>query len=131
MKKILLVSAVIFALAFAIPAIATPQVPADGLKMDKTKKVVVFNHSTHKALKCVQCHHQVNGEESFKKCGDAGCHDNMDRQDKSAKSYYRAFHGKDTQHASCLTCHREIATKNPEKKAEITGCKGSKCHPAQ
>lgn len=130
MKRLVLGSLALLVLAFAIPALASqPAVPADGLKMEKGKQPVVFNHSTHKEITCGQCHHPVEGKENFQKCGTAGCHDSMDRKDKSVKGYYNAMHGKDLKYPTCLTCHREMAEKQPEKKKELTACKQSKCHP--
>lgn len=117
-------------LALALPALASqPAVPADGIKMDKGKQPVVFNHSTHKNEKCGVCHHPVDGKENYQKCGSAGCHDSMDRKDKSEKGYYNAIHGKNLKFMNCLTCHLEVAAKEPDKKKELTSCKGSKCHP--
>lgn len=130
MRNLILSGLGLFLLALAIPALAAqPAVPADGLKMDLVKKGVVFNHSSHKDIKCVECHHLVNDKEDFQKCAAAGCHDNLDRKDKSVHSYYRAIHGKKLQHKTCLSCHQEFAAAHPDQKKELTGCKQSKCHP--
>lgn len=132
MRTLLLSSLALLVLALSIPAFAAqPAAPADGLKMEATqKKVVVFNHTTHKELKCVQCHHMVEGKETFQKCASAGCHDNMDRKDKSERGYYQAMHGKDGKNVkSCVACHTEVAAAKPDLKKELTACKGSKCHP--
>lgn len=132
MRTLLLSSLALLVLALAIPAIAAqPAAPADGLKMEATgKKVVVFNHSTHKEQTCVACHHPVQGKEEFRKCATAGCHDNMDRKDKSERGYYQAMHGKDGKVTkSCVACHTEIVAAKPDLKKDLTACKGSKCHP--
>lgn len=132
MRTLLLSSLALLVLALAIPALAAqPAAPADGLKMEATgKKVVVFNHSTHKEQTCVTCHHLVQGKEEFRKCNTAGCHDNMDRKDKSEHGYYQAMHGKDVKTVkSCVACHTEIAAAKPDLKKDLTACKGSKCHP--
>lgn len=132
MRTLVLSSLALLILALAIPAIAAqPAAPADGIKMEATqKKVVVFNHSTHKELKCVQCHHLVGGKEEFRKCATAGCHDSMDRKDKSERGYYQAMHGKTEKDIkSCVACHTEVAAAKPDLKKELTACKGSKCHP--
>ena len=136
MKKLLFVCLSLFVLAVALPALAAdPEAPADGLKMERTKKPVVFNHSTHKANKCVDCHHQVDGKESYAKCGSAGCHDIMDKKDKSSKGYYHIIHQKkDLKFQGCLNCHTTVATSDAVKSdaakvKELIGCgKGSKCH---
>lgn len=132
MRTLLLSSLALLVLALAIPAIAAqPAAPADGLKMEATgKKVVVFNHTTHKDVTCVQCHHPVDGKEDFRKCNTSGCHDNMDRKDKSERGYYQAMHGKTSDKIkSCVACHTEVAAAKPDLKKELTACKGSKCHP--
>ena len=130
-KRISSILAVLI-LAFALPAAATqPAVPPDGLKMDKTKQPVIFNHSTHqKGMKCGECHHPVDGKENYGKCANAGCHDSMDRKDKSVKGYYNALHAKSgAKFATCASCHIQTAEKFPDKKKELTACKQSKCHP--
>ncbi len=133
MKKFLLLSCITAALlAMAMAAVAAPPpVPADGIKIDKNpKQVVIFNHSTHKAEKCDACHHMVDGKENYGKCFEAGCHDNMDRKDKSVKSYYNVIHAKSgTKFSTCMSCHLQTAEKMPDKKKELTACKQSKCHP--
>jgi hypothetical protein len=121
--------------ALAFPAIfafaAQPPVPPDGLKLDKNpKQVVIFNHGSHKDIKCGECHHMVEGKENYGKCFDAGCHDVMDRKDKSAKSYYNVAHAKSgTKFSTCVSCHMQVVEKTPDKKKELTACKQSKCHP--
>ena len=132
MKKCILSVFALLVLALALPAqAAQPDVPPDGLKLDKTKQPVVFNHSTHKTdMKCGDCHHVVEGKENYGKCGNAGCHDSMDRKDKSVKGYYRAMHEKSgTKFVTCQSCHLQVAEKFPDKKKELTACKQSKCHP--
>ncbi len=116
---------------FAIPALYAADVPPDGLKMENTKNPVTFNHSTHKAEECVVCHHMSGGDASkIKKCSSEGCHDNFDKKDKSVHNYYKAMHGKgDKGTHSCLSCHKEKAGNDKDKKKELAGCKKSVCHP--
>jgi hypothetical protein len=132
MKKLLITGIFCMLAALALPAIAAqPEVPADGLKMEKSgKKVVIFNHSTHKDEKCVTCHHPVEGKEDYRPCGTEGCHDIIGTKDKSVHSYNQAIHKKkDNKHESCLSCHIKIAGDDKDKKKELTGCAKSKCHP--
>jgi len=133
MKKNILSVCALLILALVLPALAAqPDVPPDGIKMEKTKQPVVFNHSTHKTdMQCGDCHHVVDGKENYGKCADAGCHDSMDRKDKSVRGYYRVMHAKaDTKFPTCASCHAEAAAKFPDKKKDLTACKQSKCHPA-
>ena len=131
MKKYFVAFFALAILALALPALAAPPpAPADGLKMDKTKQNVIFNHSTHKDTNCVECHHAVDGKEDYRKCSTAGCHDNLDRKEKGVHGYYRAMHNKaDTKFTTCVSCHLQIVEKAPDKKKELTACKQSKCHP--
>jgi hypothetical protein len=117
---------------FALPvAAAQPEAPADGIKMARTKQTVIFNHSTHKiGMKCGECHHPVDGKEDYGKCANAGCHDSMDRKDKSVKGYYNAMHAKSgTKFSTCASCHIKTAEQFPDRKKELTACKQSRCHP--
>lgn len=135
MKKFLSIGVVCAALVCfcALPVVSAVDAPADGLKMEKTKKPVVFNHSTHKADDCKTCHHTWDGASEVKSCSAAGCHDNFDKKDKSVNSYYQATHSKKAKKApSCVSCHKDYAKKNKLKKADkkkLTGCKKSACHP--
>lgn len=116
-----------FVSALALGNLVAADAP-DGIKMAKTKQPVVFNHSTHKEVKdCKECHHEGKDNQ---KCSDAGCHDILDKADKSPKSYYVAIHSMTAKKASCLACHKKAAGDDAEKKKALTGCKGSKCHPA-
>ncbi len=129
MKKLIMCGAMALSMAFAVSAFAAPAVPADGIVMDNTKLPVTFNHSTHGDYKCGECHHPVDGAETFLACGSAGCHDNFDKKDKSVHGYYNVMHGKKLKFDSCLSCHLEVAGKDAAKKKEMTGCKKSACHP--
>lgn len=124
---------------FALPSVygtEKPAVPADGAQMDffkadKNNRVVTFNHSTHAAFACEDCHHMAN-EHQYSSCANAGCHDIMDQKDKSAASYYNAIHGKGTDKIhTCLACHRDMTKKDEykAKKKEMTSCAKSACHP--
>ncbi len=133
MRNVLWIFVALFGIGFALPALAEkPEVPADGLKMAVSKKPVVFNHSTHKDVACADCHHPVDGVESYKKCSDAGCHDDL-KAKKGTKSYYYVMHAKKgTKYDTCVSCHVKVAAKKPDDKdykKKLTGCaKGSGCH---
>ena len=119
-----------------MPAIAAqPPVPADGLVLQGSnpKKSVTFNHSTHKTVECVVCHHPVDGKESYAKCATAGCHDNL-KDKKGTNSLYYVMHAKEKadaplKHQSCLSCHVKVVAEKPDLKKDLTGCAKSKCHP--
>ena len=117
------------AFLFAAAAMAA-QSPADGLKLAKTSKNVVFNHSAHKKADCKECHHTWDGAGAVKKCSDAGCHDSLDKADKSVKSYYQAMHQKGGKQSTCLSCHTDVADKmDKEAGKKLKSCAKSVCHP--
>ncbi len=133
MKNVLLIFVALFVVGFTLPAMAErPAVPADGLKMDKSKKHVVFNHTKHSAIDCASCHHPVEGKEDYRKCSTAGCHDDF-KAKKGTKSYYYVMHAKKgTKYDTCVSCHVKEAAKKPDDKdykKAMTGCaKGGYCH---
>ena len=132
MKRLLILAIFCMLVALVVPAFAAqPEAPADGTKLNKGgKKEVVFNHSTHKTVACVDCHHPVNGKEDYRPCSTAGCHDVMGQKEKGVNSYYQAMHKvKDVQHQSCVSCHTTTAGDDKDKKKELAGCAKSKCHP--
>jgi len=132
MKRLLILAIFCMAAAFVLPAIAAqPEVPADGIKMNKSgKREVIFNHSTHATVTCGECHHPVDGKEDFRPCAASGCHDIMGIEDKSVHSYNQAIHKKTgNQHPSCLSCHEKLAGDDKDKRQALAGCAKSKCHP--
>ncbi len=128
MKRILLLAALV--LAIAVPALANqPATPADGILMDKTKSPVTFNHSTHATYACNDCHHPVNGVDTYEPCATAGCHDAMGMKEKGVNSYYQVMHKRaGTKYATCISCHNEVVKTDASKRKALTACKGSGCH---
>ena len=153
MKKLLTFGAgALLVTALALPAFAEqPPVPDGPIKMELTKKPVMFDHGIHTAQQCVTCHptmpqhfpplevnaeqrcvvchHLVDGEEPASYlCSD--CHA-YDPKDKSSSSYFGIMHARKVQDGTttCLQCHYEVITTRPEKKQELTACVGSACHP--
>lgn len=132
MKKLLILGIFCMMACLVLPALAAqPDAPADGHKMNKGgKKEVIFNHSTHKEVNCVDCHHPVDGKEDYRPCSTEGCHDNLDPKDKSINSYYQAMHKKkDPKFQTCVICHEKTAGDDKAKKKELAACAKSKCHP--
>lgn len=132
MKKMLSIGAVCAAMVcfWAVAGVSAVDAPADGLKMEKTKKPVVFNHSTHTSADCQTCHHTWDGAAPIKSCAAAGCHDNFDKKDKSVHSYFKATHNRRAKEVpSCVSCHKKTAGKDRDLKKKLTGCRKSVCHP--
>lgn len=93
MKTSLASLVVAVAVAFASNAFAAAPGP---ITLPAKPGAVTFNHKTHAALKCTQCHAEEAG-------GDiAGIGKDMD---------------KEKAHAACLGCHKEQA-KGPQKCAD-------------
>lgn len=130
MRNMLLLVFVLTALAFALPAISAQTVPAQPSNLDYLSKKVVFKHESHADLECKACHHSYEGEGVILKCSHAGCHDVLDRKDKSVQSLYQAFHGKGSAEVqTCVSCHKEVAKEQKDRKKELTSCIKSACHP--
>lgn len=68
---------------------------------------VVFNHKSHKRVRCVTCHHAQPSDINAKyvSCGASEeCHSTPRGSDGAAPSLFQAFHSKDSDH-SCYGCH--------------------------
>ncbi len=130
MRKILLAlcgAAALCLVAATGMAEPRPEVPAAPLEFKGAKKTVMFGHEEHKEYDCAMCHHPVNGVETYEKCATAGCHDDL--EGKKSPALYAIVHTrKDLKFRTCMSCHLEKAAEQPEKKKELTGCKGSYCH---
>jgi hypothetical protein len=133
MRKLMVLGIFCMLAVLALPGLAAqqPDVPADGLKMNKGgKKEVIFNHSTHKEQTCVTCHHPVEDKEDFRACTTAGCHDNLDPKDKTPTAYNQVIHNKkNPKFQTCVSCHEKVAGDDKDKKKALTACAKSKCHP--
>jgi cytochrome c553 len=134
MKKWLILMACVALLGLtALPAM-TADAP-DGITLDHFKGepnnlVTTFNHSTHAEYECAECHHKWDGEGTPQSCADAGCHDVMDKKDKTAHSYYLVIHNmRPKELSTCVSCHKEKAGADKEMRKKLAGCKGSVCHP--
>ncbi len=129
MRNMLWILLALFVMAFAVPVFAQPEVPADGLKMELTKKPVVFNHSTHSTIECGACHHPVDGKENYQSCASASCHDDL-KAKKGTNSYYFVLHAKKgIKYDTCVSCHAKAVAEGKGDKKELTSCAKSKCHP--
>lgn len=116
--------------AFAAPCTwAAPQAPDKPVEIQGTKKSVMFPHSAHAKNECNECHHPVEGVDHYEKCATAGCHDDL--SGKQPPALYAVMHNKKgLKFQTCQFCHVKVVADNPDRKKELTGCKGSKCHPA-
>lgn len=83
---------------------------------------VIFNHSTHKQVKCRTCHH-IKDEEGkrFVKCTREECHSLKGARERDPMSAFMAYHTRDTD-KSCYGCHQAERAKYPSFK----GCQP--CH---
>lgn len=136
MKRALLFMA-LMACTFASLALAAAGDAPDELVIDNFKAPtnnisVTFNHSPHAQYECKDCHHTWDPAcgDPPRPCSFSGCHDVMDKKDKSATSYYKIIHDmRPKELNTCVSCHRELAGADKQKKREFAGCKGSVCHP--
>ncbi len=86
---------VALALAFATTA-AAAEPPAGPIKLPAKPGAVTFNHKTHAALKCTQCH--------------------MDEKGGPIEGFNKTI-SKETAHGKCHECHKK-ETKGPQKCAD-------------
>lgn len=108
-----------------------PAVPTEPLPIKGSKKTVMFPHDKgHEKIECVVCHHKVDDKQTFAKCSDAGCHDNLVAK-KGVESLYYVMHSKSAElkHQTCMSCHTKVVAEKPDLKKALTGCHESKCHP--
>lgn len=83
---------------------------------------VVFNHDTHKSVKCRTCHHMADEEgKRFVKCTREECHSLKGSRERDPMSAFMAYHARDTDR-SCYGCHLAERARHPSFK----GCQP--CH---
>ena len=116
----------------AEPDQVTPEIQAiiaQPMKIQHTaseKRHVTLSHSAHQQYDCIFCHHKPVNDNAFVSCAVQGCHDNLDRKDKSEHGYYQAIHKRDSE-KSCVGCHRKLAQSSEAFKEKFRGC--TPCHP--
>lgn len=118
------------ALLFSVPAqgrtmqemanqVTNPIVIPDG---ESGRMSVTFNHSSHKAVSCMTCHHTKDeaGETRYVAC--RTCHNQPGAKNRHYMSTFMAFHAKDSV-SSCYGCHSKKRAEQPEKyAAKFSGC---------
>lgn len=83
---------------------------------------VVFNHDTHKSVKCRICHHIADEQgKRFIKCTQEGCHSIKGSYQREPMSAFMAFHARGMDR-SCYGCHLEERATHPS----FRGCQP--CH---
>jgi len=129
---LVLVTCLVAGLALAANDEAPDNLVIDNFKADTNNLSVTFNHSSHAGYNCQDCHHTWDPAcgDPPRPCSFSGCHDVMDKKEKGAASYYKMIHDmRPEQLSTCVSCHRELAGADKQKKREFAGCKGSVCHP--
>ena len=117
----------LFSLMLVPPAMADdrPEMPNNPVEIQGLRRSVLFPHDVHQDSACVDCHHEVEGRETYEKCASAGCHDNL--ESKESPALRGIIHTKKgLKRDSCAMCHIRIAT--PETRKRLLGCKESGCH---
>lgn len=83
---------------------------------------VTFNHSSHKKIKCVLCHHMETSDgKRYVNCTNEECHSTPGARERDPMSMFMAYHDSNTDR-SCYGCHKMESAKYPEFK----GCRP--CH---
>ncbi len=88
---------------------------------DSKRMHVIFNHSSHKSVKCRTCHHEGLPGNRYASCTNKECHALSGASERDPMSVYMAYHAPDTDR-SCYGCHKPLAGKYQGFK----GC--SPCH---
>ena len=132
MKRLILCA--LAAAGLCIPALAADPTPEQKAQIEKPitmnnsgneKKQVVFTHSAHAKTDCAFCHHKAADGNIYVGCAVKGCHDSMDKKDKSEHGYYFMIHNKKSE-KSCMGCHQKAVAENPALKEKFKGC--NPCH---
>lgn len=83
---------------------------------------VIFNHSSHKRIACVTCHHKKTAEgKLYVACTNKDCHSLKGPRERVPMSMFMAYHAPRT-NRSCYNCHVREAAAHPQFK----GCQP--CH---
>lgn len=83
---------------------------------------VIFNHSSHKKVKCVTCHHMKTAENKlYVPCTNEDCHSLKGPHNTQPMSMFMAYHAPASNH-SCYACHVRESASHPQFK----GCRP--CH---
>ena len=135
MKKLLVLAIFCMTAALVLPVmVSAADAPADPITMDKGGKGVVFQHSTHAEVACVDCHHMVDGKEDYRSCITDGCHPLEGGPPAPYKTLKGMLHNKKPAegYTTCVSCHTKTAKDkgmDKEATAKMTKCNDSYCHP--
>lgn len=87
---------------------------------------VTFNHSSHKQVACVLCHHKVTPDgDRYAPCTTDGCHSIPGARERQQDSMFMAYHA--DKQRSCYGCHTREANTHPE----FVGCRPCHYRPLQ
>ncbi len=85
---------------------------------------VVFPHTAHRGINCLQCHHEIGPDGRYVACTE--CHSKPGPRERDPLSMFMAFHAKESDR-SCVGCHKQMLNKIPAKyEAKFKGCRP--CH---
>lgn len=135
MKKLLTLAIFCMIAALVLPVlVSAADAPAEPITMDKGGKGVVFQHSTHTANACADCHHPVDGKEDYRSCTTDGCHPLEGGPPAPYKTLKGINHNKKVPEGynTCVGCHTKTAKDKGMDKdatAKMTKCNDSYCHP--
>lgn len=131
--RYLVIALLVFALFGAATAQAQSSAPAakkgplhtfkQPIKLDDgTSRLmhVTFNHTSHKNIKCVTCHHEGLPDNRYAPCSNELCHSIKGARERDPMSLFMAYHSPDER--SCMGCHQKEAANHPE----FRGCRP--CH---
>ena len=89
---------------------------------ESAKMNVMFEHSSHKGISCMTCHHQKPETSDTRYISCTNCHNKPGAKERHHMSTFMAFHAKDSM-SSCYGCHSKKRAEQPEKyAAKFSGC---------
>ncbi|MCR5813176.1 MAG: cytochrome c3 family protein [Desulfovibrio sp.] len=77
---------------------------------------VTFNHTSHRGITCLTCHHAVS-ERHGRYVSCSQCHVQKGRSQERL-STFAAFHANESKH-SCFSCHRSKALEAPKPYGQV------------
>ncbi len=123
---LILIAVFFFSLLSSFPVMSRPNLKDLDKPMlldagPSKRMYVIFNHSSHKKVKCRNCHHEGLPGNRYAACTSPECHAITDPSSREPLSVYMAYHAPGMQR-SCFGCHKPLAGKYPDFK----GCRP--CH---
>ncbi len=81
---------------------------------------VVFEHTAHRGIACLICHHDSSTDREYSTCRSEDCHITPGARERDPESLFMAFHARGE--GSCYGCHAIRATADPLLYPQFRNC---------